>query len=124
MTNSCRCDNLPVLLHLGENGLGKYRLAKKWEQFKIVLLFMDNPVEEHSISWMQHSSATNEIIHNVITIFENHYKQSKWLIEHHRVCTTVHRSFTFISAYSTKLTDIRNTRDVTSLMSDKDGSDR
>ena len=32
------------ILHLGENGLEKYRLAKKWEQFKIVLLFMDHPV--------------------------------------------------------------------------------
>ena len=45
MTNSCCCDNLPVcILHLGENGLEEYRLAKKWEQFKIVLLFMDHPV--------------------------------------------------------------------------------
>ena len=45
MTNSCCCDNLPVcILHLGENGLEKYGLAKKWEQFKIVLLFMDHPV--------------------------------------------------------------------------------
>ena len=45
MTNSCCSDNLPVcILHLGENGLEKYRLAKKWEQFKIVLLFMDHPV--------------------------------------------------------------------------------
>ena len=45
MTNSCCCGNLPVcLLHLGENGFEKYRLAKKWEQFKIVLLFMDHPV--------------------------------------------------------------------------------
>ena len=45
MTNSCCCGNLPVcILHLGENGLEKYRLAKKWEQFKIVLLFMDHPV--------------------------------------------------------------------------------
>ena len=45
MTNSCCCGNLPVcILHLGENGLAKYRLAKKWEQFKIVLLFMDHPV--------------------------------------------------------------------------------
>ena len=32
------------ILHLGKNGLEKYRLAKKWEQFKIVLLFMDHPV--------------------------------------------------------------------------------
>ena len=32
------------ILHLGENGLEKYRLAKKWQQFKIVLLFMDHPV--------------------------------------------------------------------------------
>ena len=32
------------ILRLGENGLKKYRLAKKWEQFKIVLLFMDHPV--------------------------------------------------------------------------------
>ena len=32
------------ILRLGENGLEKYRLAKKWEQFKIVLLFMDHPV--------------------------------------------------------------------------------
>ena len=31
-------------LPLGENGLEKYRLSKKWEQFKIVLLFMDHPV--------------------------------------------------------------------------------
>ena len=29
---------------LGENGLEKYRLSKKWEQFEIVLLFMDHPV--------------------------------------------------------------------------------
>ena len=35
------------ILHLGENGLEKYRLAKKWEQFKIVLLFMDHPVYNH-----------------------------------------------------------------------------
>ena len=32
------------ILPLGENGLEKYRLSKKWEQFKIVLLFMDHPV--------------------------------------------------------------------------------
>ena len=32
------------ILHLGENGLDKYRLAKKLEYFKIVLLFMDHPV--------------------------------------------------------------------------------
>ena len=32
------------IFRLGENGLIKYRLAKKWEQFKIVLLFMDHPV--------------------------------------------------------------------------------
>ena len=32
------------ILHLGKNGLEKYRLAKKWEQFKIVLLFMDHPL--------------------------------------------------------------------------------
>ena len=45
MTNSCCCDNLPMcILHLGENGLEKYCLAEKWEQFKIVLLFMDHPV--------------------------------------------------------------------------------
>ena len=45
MTNSCCCDNLPVcILHLGENGLEENRLTKKWEQFKIVLLFMDHPV--------------------------------------------------------------------------------
>ena len=45
LANSCCCGNLPVcILHLGENGLKKYRLAKKWEQFKIVLLFMDHPV--------------------------------------------------------------------------------
>ena len=32
-------DNLPMcILPLGENGLEKYRLPKKWEQFKIVLL--------------------------------------------------------------------------------------
>ena len=49
MTNSCCCDNLPVcILHLGENGLEKYRLAKKWEQFKIVLLFMDHPVNMYT----------------------------------------------------------------------------
>ena len=30
------------ILPLGENGLEKYRL--KWEQFKIVILFMDHPV--------------------------------------------------------------------------------
>ena len=37
--------NLPVyMLRLGENGLKIYRLAMKWEQFKIVLLFMDHPV--------------------------------------------------------------------------------
>ena len=42
--NSCCCGNLPVcILRLIENGLEKYRLAKKWEQFKIVL-FMDHPV--------------------------------------------------------------------------------
>ena len=29
---------------MGENGLEKYRMAKKGEQFKIVLLFMDYPV--------------------------------------------------------------------------------
>ena len=34
------------ILHLGKNGLDKYRLAKKWEQFKIVLLFMDHPVHK------------------------------------------------------------------------------
>ena len=51
MTNSCCSDNLPVcILHLGENGLEKYRLAKKWEQFKIVLLFMDHPVVFNSRS--------------------------------------------------------------------------
>ena len=45
MPNLCCCDNLPMcILHLGENGLEKYSLAKKWEQFKIVLLFMDHPV--------------------------------------------------------------------------------
>ena len=45
MINSCCRDNLPVcILHLGKNGLEKYHLAKKWEQFKIVLLFMDHPV--------------------------------------------------------------------------------
>ena len=45
MTISCCCANLPLcILHLGEIGLEKYRLAKKWEQFKIVLLFMDHPV--------------------------------------------------------------------------------
>ena len=32
------------MLHLGENGLEKYRLAKKWEQFKIFILVMDHPV--------------------------------------------------------------------------------
>ena len=32
------------ILPLGENGLEKYHLTKKWEQFKIVLLFMDHPV--------------------------------------------------------------------------------
>ena len=32
------------ILHLGENGLEKYRLVKNWEQFKIVILFMDHPV--------------------------------------------------------------------------------
>ena len=32
------------IFRLGENGLKKDRLAKKWEQFKIVLLFMDHPV--------------------------------------------------------------------------------
>ena len=32
------------ILRLVENGLKKYRLATKWEQFKIVLLFMDHPV--------------------------------------------------------------------------------
>ena len=32
------------ILLLGENGLEKYRLSKKWEQFKIVLLFMNHPV--------------------------------------------------------------------------------
>ena len=32
------------ILPLGENGLEKYRLSKKWEQFKIVLLFMDHRV--------------------------------------------------------------------------------
>ena len=37
----CQC---VYLLRLGENGLKKYRLAKKWEQFKSVLLFMDHPV--------------------------------------------------------------------------------
>ena len=33
------------IIPLGENGLEKYRLSKKWEQFKIVLLFMDHPVQ-------------------------------------------------------------------------------
>ena len=33
------------VLRLGENGLGKYGLAKNWEQFKIVHLFMDQPVQ-------------------------------------------------------------------------------
>ena len=37
------------ILRLGENGLKKYRLAKKWEQFKIVLLFMDHPVSAIAI---------------------------------------------------------------------------
>ena len=32
------------ILPLSENGLEKYRLFKKWEQFKILLLFMDHPV--------------------------------------------------------------------------------
>ena len=32
------------ILHLGKNELEKYRLAEKWEQFKIVILFMDHPV--------------------------------------------------------------------------------
>ena len=35
------------ILRLGENGLEKYRLAKTWEQFKIVLLFMDHPVGKY-----------------------------------------------------------------------------
>ena len=32
------------IVPLGENGLEKYRLSRKWDQFKIVLLFMDHPV--------------------------------------------------------------------------------
>ena len=64
MTNSCCCDNLPVcILHLGDSGLEKYRLAKKWEQFKIVLLFMDHPVcmVFGIISRTKARSVTNEI---------------------------------------------------------------
>ena len=38
------------ILHLGENGLEKYRPAKRWEQFKIVLLFMDHPVSDTATS--------------------------------------------------------------------------
>ena len=38
------------ILHLGENGLEKYHLAKKWEQFKTVLLFMDHPVPDNMSS--------------------------------------------------------------------------
>ena len=44
------------ILRLGENGLKKYRLATEWEQFKIVLLFMDHPVIE---SWLQYSSLSH-----------------------------------------------------------------
>ena len=36
----CCCGILPMCaLRWGQNGLEKYRLAKQWEQFKIVLLF-------------------------------------------------------------------------------------
>ena len=41
------------ILHLGENGLEKYCLVEKWEQFKIVLLFMDHPVPLISIRFAQ-----------------------------------------------------------------------
>ena len=34
------------VLQLCENGLENYRLAKKWEWFKIVLLYMDHPVDD------------------------------------------------------------------------------
>ena len=47
------------ILHLGENGLEKYRLTKKWEQFKIVLLFMDHPVVRYS-SGCSHVCAVQE----------------------------------------------------------------
>ena len=36
------------ILPLGENGLKKYRQSRKWEQFKIVLLFMDHPVSDNN----------------------------------------------------------------------------
>ena len=45
MTNSCCCGICQCVYSTWvKNGLEKYRLAKKWEQFKIVLLFMDHPV--------------------------------------------------------------------------------
>ena len=43
------------ILQLCENGLENYRLAKKWELFKIVLLYMDHPVssvQSHTESFM------------------------------------------------------------------------
>ena len=42
------------ILHLGENGLEKYHLDKKWEQFKIVLLFMDHPVATAQCDELRH----------------------------------------------------------------------
>ena len=72
MTNSCCCDNLPVcILHLGENGLEKYRLAKKWEQFKIVLLFMDHPVYICILTFDPQNAQNNVQHHQII---ENYFK--------------------------------------------------
>ena len=45
LTNSGCYGNLPTcILRLGENGMKKHRLAKKWEPLKIVNLLMDHPV--------------------------------------------------------------------------------
>ena len=48
--------------HLGENGLEKYRLANKWEQFEIVLLFMDHPVVMPDIPHDRHKGGCCDTI--------------------------------------------------------------
>ena len=61
------------ILPLGENGLEKYRLSKKWEQFKIVLLFMDHPVwtfqqPETESNWKYYAQHAQKLSQELVVI--------------------------------------------------------